>query len=71
MNMLERAALWYLRKQGYIVLSRFFVGFAIGNCFALKVESDASFDTWSMITPKDSKIIALNSSVVQAEEVKS
>lgn len=59
--MLERISEWYLRRRGRVVLSRLFMGIAIGNCTMKRIGEGH----YRVFTAHPSpQIIALNCSLV-------
>jgi hypothetical protein len=65
---IERLAIWYLKRRGMCVLPPGFIGFAVGYAQVFKRGGDQHCDHWSMITPKNCKIIALTHSTVITKE---
>jgi hypothetical protein len=69
-EIIERLAVWYLKRRGVAILPRAFIGFATGYCTATKTGEAGTYDEWMLIVPKVGRIIALNNSILISDTVK-
>ncbi len=66
MNIIEKAAVWYLSRKGRVVLPRIWIGMALGFGAAFShepVEQDKP-SVWTVSLPPGGRLYALNHSMI-------
>jgi len=61
---LEQHVVRWLVNRGYLVIKQPFIGLCVGYATVNRLSNSPTHDAYMVVIPKDSRVIALNNSVI-------